>query len=349
MDLRSFYEGKRILVTGHTGFKGAWLCMMLSNLGAEVHGIALLPKDVPNLFSDTNLATSIESSTFIDIRDSSSMEKYLRDKQFDLIFHLAAQALVSEGYQDPIGTFETNVMGTVNLLVSAIQVHGLKGIVCATTDKVYSNSDIKTKFREEDRLGGKDPYGGSKAASEIAIESLYYLFEERNISLVSCRAGNVIGGGDWSKNRLIPDAMRAIRENIPLDLRNPKSTRPWQHVLDCLYGYLLVGTRILETKVSFYDCFNFGPIRSESVGEVIRILMETHELTCNNSYDNFGYEHVSLELDSSKAEAALGWVCRFNSREAISLTSEWYKQFMSGENPRTLTQTSIERYFDEIN
>ena len=349
MDLRKKYEGKKILVTGHTGFKGVWLSLMLSNFGAEIHGLSLFPEEEQNLFLDTDLENAIKSSTYLDIRDSILLKDYLREREFDLIFHLAAQALVSEGYRDPIGTFETNVMGTVNLLVGAADVVGLKGIVCVTTDKVYLNSEEKIRFQETDRLGGKDPYGGSKASSEIAIESLYYLLKDKNMSLVACRSGNVIGGGDWSKNRLIPDAMRAIQSDYELEIRNPKSTRPWQHVLDCLHGYLLVGAKIFETEVSFFDTFNFGPIHSETVNEVITLLKEDHALRFHATDESFGYEYTSLELDSTKAEEILGWHSQYSPHNSVRRTSEWYKAFFNGQDPRLLTQASIERFLDEIN
>ena len=181
MDLKTHYSGKSILVTGHTGFKGVWLCVMLNQLGAEVHGLALPPDTVPDLFSEVRLDELIESSTFLDIRDSVALGEYLQNKQFDLIFHLAAQAIVSEGYKDPRGTFETNVMGTVNLLVQIPHIVGLKGLVCSTTDKVYSNDGFSHDFKESERLGGTDPYSGSKAATENVMESLYYLLEEKNL------------------------------------------------------------------------------------------------------------------------------------------------------------------------
>jgi CDP-glucose 4,6-dehydratase len=348
MDLKSCYEGKRILVTGHTGFKGVWLCVMLNQLGAEVHGLALPPITTPNLFADVRLDALIKSSTFLDIRDSVALERYLKNKQFDLIFHLAAQAIVSEGYKDPKGTFETNVMGMVNLLLQAPDIIGLKGIVCSTTDKVYSNDGSSREFKESDRLGGSDPYSGSKAATENVMESLYYLLKEKNISLISCRAGNVIGGGDWAKNRLVPDAIRAFISDSTLEVRHPNSTRPWQHVLDCLCGYLLVGKRILESDVSEINAFNFGPKNSTSVEKLLTILKDIIGIQyVVEELSTVGKEAESLTLDSNKAKMLLMWETTFSSENAISETASWYRSYVNGENPSVLIHSSIERFLED--
>ena len=351
MDLRNVFKGKRVLVTGHTGFKGVWLTLFLIELGAEVHGLGLKPENSPNLFELTKLENLVHSSNFIDIRNQINVENFLDQNEFDLIFHLAAQALVSEGYANPIQTFETNVMGTVNLLVSASEQLNLKGVVCVTTDKVYLNHDLSIKFKESDPIGGVEPYGGSKASSEIVASSLFYLFKNSGKSLVTCRAGNVIGGGDWSKDRLIPDAIRAITSNKYLQIRNPDSTRPWQHVLDCIFGYLLVGSGILDGTIQGLESFNFGPPNSSSVKELARQL----ETLLGLEYQVFpnasiGKEHVVLELDSSKARKILNWAPFFSSYEAINETADWYKAYLTGEDAHTLTKTAIERFMaNEIN
>lgn len=346
MDALKNLRGKKVLVTGHTGFKGVWLSFFLNELGCEVHGISLPPEESPNLFEETNLHDVITSSNFIDITNSEELKNYLTNQHFDLIFHLAAQSIVSRGYEDPIGTFNTNVQGTVNLLVLASALSDLRGLIIVTTDKVYENKEWYWPYRETDALGGTEPYGGSKSASEIAIRSLSYLFDNQDTSIVTCRAGNVIGGGDWSKNRLVPDVIRTFRRGEKLKLRSPHATRPWQHVLDCLYGYLLVGSAAIDNKLDKLSSFNFGPENSLSVTDLVS-QMELHlgpiEIESGTS---IGREHYELSLDSSKSHKVLGWSPRYDAKSAISETSKWYAAHIKSGNASLLIRESIERYLN---
>jgi CDP-glucose 4,6-dehydratase len=344
MDRLINLRGKRVLVTGHTGFKGVWLSLFLKELGCEVHGISLPPESSPNLFEETKLDKVIASSSYLDITNTKDLEHYFLNKEFDLIFHLAAQSLVSRGYEDPVGTFKTNVIGTVNLMVLASKLNNLSGLIMITTDKVYENKEWCWPYRERDTLGGSESYGGSKAASEIAIKSLSYLFDGKQISVVTCRAGNVIGGGDWSENRLVPDIIRSLNKGGQLKLRHPEATRPWQHVLDCLYGYLLTGSAALNQTIDRLCSFNFGPDSSLTVLELINSMESYLGPIPVEKGSSIGKEHFELSLDSSKSRKILGWSPKYDSKSAIAETAKWYSHFEKSGNAYELIQDSIERY-----
>ena len=345
------WGGKRVVITGHTGFKGAWLSELLTTFGAHVHGISLAPHATPNLFTDANLVQIMKSHNILDIRNYISLERAMSEIQPDFVFHLAAQSTVSTGYKFPRQTFEINTTGTVNVLMSSMSSHSLQGIFCATTDKVYENHFNTNEKIESDRLGAKDPYAASKVSAEFAIESLLYLFQERNIPLAVGRAGNVIGGGDWGTNRLIPDAVKSVIDNTVLNVRSPNSTRPWQHVLDCLSGYLLVANQIMKKEQSTpLEIYNFGPEKSLTVREVLEILRKQLAFSWEIRPDSsVGHEHNQLSLNSHKAKSQLGWECRFGGNSSIEETASWYEDFIAGQNAHTLMKSSIERFLKDEN
>jgi CDP-glucose 4,6-dehydratase len=342
------FQGKRILVTGHTGFKGFWLSTLLEAIGAEVVGLS-------DGYRDTSLYALAKpkhqmAEHFIDIRNRKSIESYFQSNDYDAIFHLAAQPLVLESYKDPLTTFETNVLGTANIISSATQNPRVKFILVITTDKVYENDDSGTPFSEGARLGGHDPYSASKAAAEIIASSLRGISEKDGPQIITARAGNVIGGGDDSPNRLIPDLVRSLSENLPISIRNPASTRPWQHVLDPLAGYLRIGELCLEGKPVSH-AYNLGPGKSDhfSVEEVCAAVGKSWGSHPNiqgapQDWSQFR-EAKLLSLDSSLAERELGWRNKLSTAEAIEWTVEWEKIVREYKgNPLEQTRKQVERF-----
>lgn len=328
------YKNKRILVTGHTGFKGSWLCAWLKQLGAEVIGIALSPaENRTNLFQVANIAENM-TSFFQDINDFSRVLEIIQQMQPEIIFHLAAQPLVRLSYHDTVNTYMTNVVGTANVLEAARFCPSVKAIVAITTDKCYQNNEWVWGYRETDRLGGKDPYSASKACAELVIssyrESIYPLLDH-SIQLASARGGNVIGGGDWSEDRLIPDIVHSLQEKKTITLRNPTATRPWQHVLELLYGYLILGIKLSDSNgKQFASAWNFGPT-AESVIPVESLVRLFSELWGENTDiqvkpDVLPESHF-LRLDSSKAESLLNWHPQLNIKDSLALTAKWYKSY----------------------
>ena len=296
----SFWHGKRVLLTGHTGFKGAWLALWLSRLGALVTGISLPPETTPNLFSLAKIQTITETH-YCDIRDAALLSDLIEKAEPEIVFHLAAQALVHPSYRDPLTTFSTNVQGTANVLDALRELNTVRVVVAITTDKVYKNLEHPYPYRETDALGGHDPYSASKAAAEIVIASYKdsYL-SAKGIGVASARAGNVIGGGDWSADRLIPDAIRAWDANQPLQIRRPQSVRPWQHVLDPLNGYLTIGVNLMEGK-KISAAYNFGP------GEESKLtVQEMASYACSQWPESLGIE---IKVDSTAVpESGLLWL-----------------------------------------
>ncbi len=326
-----FYKNKRVFITGHTGFKGSWLCLLLENLGAKVTGYALAPDD-ESLFSLAKIDKKINSH-ISDIRNFKNLKEVLQNADPDIVFHLAAQPLVRDSYKDPIYNYETNVIGTVNLFEACKDLKSLKAIINITTDKCYENKEWHWPYRETDTLGGYDPYSASKACSEIVTNSYRKsFFENLNVGLASARAGNVIGGGDFSRDRIIPDIVRSIRDDRKVILRSPQAVRPWQHVLDVLYGYLLLGQKLYNNPKDFSESFNFSPLdtRELVVEEVTKNFIAE---IGNGSYEvdlskaNL-HEASMLKLDSSKAYKILGWVPKFKTTEAISKTAIWYRDYL---------------------
>jgi CDP-glucose 4,6-dehydratase len=329
----SFWRNKRVLVTGHTGFKGGWLTIWLSKMGAKVFGISLPPLGDKSLFEDAGIA-DICTSYIADIRDRENVRKIICDISPEIIFHLAAQPLVDVGYQSPLETYETNFMGTVNILDISRHVDELKVFIVVTTDKVYEGSLNKLPYVETDRLGGRDPYNASKAAVELAVSSYSQSYlHPKGISVSSARAGNVMGGGDWSKDRLIPDAIKAWSKSEAIHIRYPHALRPWQHVLEPLYGYLVLAQQTWN-DLSLSGAYNFRPEKNEvySVKDVVNIARSCFS-GAKISFDEVSknYESPWLLLNSDKAKEELGVVPKYSTEMAIKKTIDWYINYMSDE------------------
>ena len=341
------YSGKRVFVTGHTGFKGSWLCEMLLMAEAEVYGYALKPPTKPSLFTQLKLAKRIKSHVIGDVRDLKSLTAALRAAKPDYVFHLAAQPLVRESYRQPVKTFDTNVMGTVNVLEAVRRIVRKCRVVCITTDKVYENDNKGRAFKESDPLGGSDPYSASKGACEIAISSYrrsFFSAPDCPVRVASARAGNVIGGGDWAADRIVPDAMRAFLCGRTLTVRNRKSTRPWQHVLEPLTGYLTLGLSECD------GAFNFGPDEKtvKTVGQLVTELKRHFPKAkiADRTDPKAPKEAKLLRLDSAKARKSLGWTPRWDFRKTIGATAEWYKAVAAGADVRLVTDLQIESHLN---
>jgi len=343
----SFWQGKRVLITGHTGFKGSWLAIWLIRLGAKVTGIALPPNTSPNLFDLANLSQDLQNYV-CDIRDVASLKQILIREQPEIIFHLAAQPLVRASYGKPLETFSTNIMGSANLLDSLRGAENLKVVVMVTTDKVYFNREHHLPFREDDTLGGHDPYSASKAASEIVISSYRDVYlKEQGVAVATARAGNVIGGGDWSDDRLIPDAVRSWSTGQTLVIRNPHSTRPWQHVLEPLSAYMTLAQKLWQ-QPELAGAYNFGPHTHQagSVETVINLARAAYgeglialDMTKNNPH-----ESNWLALEVAKARMVLGVNPKWLLDESVIRTMKWYKAQHQGANARFLCETEISDY-----
>jgi CDP-glucose 4,6-dehydratase len=327
---KGVYGGRKILVTGHTGFKGSWLSLWLSALGADVVGLSLPPTTDPNHW---NLLKLNVESYFADIRDEVSIRNKIHAINPDMIFHLAAQPLVRRSYQEPLETWSTNVMGTANILNAARDLDSLKAVVVVTTDKCYENKEWAWGYREIDPLGGHDPYSASKGGSELVAASFRNSFFNLPTSalIASARAGNVIGGGDWSEDRLIPDLIRSIESNNALYIRSPNATRPWQHVLECLSGYLALGQQLLQGNESCAEAWNFGPERdgNRQVKEVLQTIKKhIPGFQWSQSEGLQPHEAQLLHLDSGKARENLSWKPVWSFEEGIEATVNWYKAWL---------------------
>jgi len=343
----SYWNGKRVLVTGHTGFKGSWLTIWLNKLGCRVTGISLPPPTSPSLFNLAELDKLCDSH-IIDIRDQSKLNEVFLKFQPEIVFHLAAQALVRQSYANPIETFSTNTLGTAYVLEAIRSAGSVKSAIIVTTDKVYKNSEANQPFREGDMLGGFDPYSASKAAAEIIIDSYRDSFcREKGIKLASARAGNVIGGGDWAEDRIIPDAIRAWGSNQVLKIRNPKSIRPWQHVLEPLYGYIFLGQK-LEINPLFSKSYNFGPSfeSATSVERVISLAQKSwvgSQVEWSIDLDSLK-ESTVLTLDTRLVENDLGIFPIWDICQSIDLTMNWYRSQSNGSNALKLCIDDINKF-----
>lgn len=345
------WRKRRVLVTGHTGFKGGWLALWLARLGAQVSGIGLLPATTPALYDLADIGALVDSR-FCDIRDLEPLRQHVLSAQPEVVFHLAAQPLVRASYRDPVETWSTNVLGTVNVLEAVRACPSVKAVVVVTTDKCYENREWHWGYRENDALGGHDPYSASKAGSELVVSSYRRSFFESGAPLIaSARAGNVIGGGDWSEDRLIPDAVRALSGNAPLVIRNPQATRPWQHVLEPLSGYLLLAEKLMDGERVVADAFNFGPDRegNQTVGAILDELglaWPQLKTTRPEAAASFApHEANFLYLDSSKAGHLLGWRPTWTIRQALAKTAAWYSAII--QNPsdaRALCEAQIQEF-----
>ncbi len=333
------------MVTGHTGFKGGWLTLWLARLGAEVTGVGLVPDTAPNLFVLAKIRNAAATHFIDDIRDAQRLREIVAEVQPEIVLHLAAQPLVLPAYKDPLGTFTTNVQGTANLLDALRGCEGLRVAVMITTDKVYENPEDSYPFRETDPLGGHDPYSASKAASEIVIASYRRSFlAAQGVALASARAGNVIGGGDWAKHRLIPDAVRAWQKGIALQVRHPEATRPWQHVLEPLSGYLCLAERLWVDPV-LADSYNFGPETAEAatVRHVLGLARAAYgqgEIAWASG-NRDAHEAAWLSLEVTRARNRLGVTPRWNMVECVNRTMNWYRRLAGGADAATLCVEDI--------
>ncbi|MCG8490848.1 MAG: CDP-glucose 4,6-dehydratase [Sneathiellales bacterium] len=347
----SFWKGKRVLLTGHTGFKGAWAAAWLTKLGAEVTGIALAPEQDHSLIRCLEEQLNIQSH-ILDIRDASKLDKIVKKAKPEVVLHMAAQALVRRSYQFPLETYETNVTGTLNLLLSLRETENLKAVLVVTSDKVYQNNEEGRPFVETDILGGDDPYSSSKAACEIATASMaksYYA--DKSIRIATARAGNVIGGGDFSEDRLIPDIWRAANKGDAVTLRYPDATRPWQHVLESISGYLIyLEALFADEDNALPTALNFGPAEQEvlTVGEIAFNVQKAFGINSDwqrvKSGEKLLAEKAHLALDASLAEKVLGWKATWNSRETLEKTVDWYRRYSQGDDMKTVTDRQIEEF-----
>jgi len=345
---QAFWQGKKVFLTGHTGFKGGWLALWLKKLGAEVYGYALSPPTTPNLFTIANINSDMAVSTIADIRDLSALTKAIQAAQPDVVFHLAAQPLVRQSYLDPVETYSVNVMGTVNLFEVVRKTPSIKAIVNVTTDKCYENREWIWPYREDEAVGGYDPYSSSKGCSELVTSAYRRSFlNETGVALASARAGNVIGGGDWAVDRLIPDFLKAIDAGETLVIRSPESVRPWQHVLEPLAGYLILAEKLYSNGQAYAEAWNFGPAESDArnVEWIIQqlVIAIPGAVWCLDDQPQ-PHEANFLRLDSSKAHSRLGWRPRWKLNAALELIVSWHQAWRAGEDMHTITLAQIDHY-----
>ena len=351
-------SGRRVFVTGHTGFKGGWLCMWLKKLGAEVCGYSLEPPTDPNLFSVIGLESELAQHHIGDIRDRETITKCMKDFDPEVVFHLAAQPIVGLGYREPVETFDTNIMGTVNTLEAVRQCSGIRACVVVTSDKCYENREWASGYRETDPMGGHDPYSASKGAAEIVTasyrRSYFHPQGPRPVPVATARAGNVIGGGDWAEGRIIPDFVRAVGAGKPLELRSPGAIRPWQFVLEPLSGYLLLANRLMESGMGFAGAWNFGP-KDALPMRVEQVIALAAEAWGGGQWHKTGDDHPHeaglLRLDTGKANLHLGWQPVYDTTEAIQQTIAWYRAHHDSPDSgviRAFTETMLDDYASRI-
>jgi CDP-glucose 4,6-dehydratase len=351
-ELFDFFKGKRVLVTGHTGFKGSWLTLVLREMGAEVFGYALAPDQGPNHFTLLGLESEINHHQG-DVRNAPELADALSKFKPQIVFHLAAQALVKKSYTNPAETYSTNVMGSLNLLEAVRQCPSVNALVYVTSDKCYENVEWNWGYRENDRLGGADPYSSSKACAELLFSSFTRSFFENreNFSAASVRAGNVIGGGDWSTDRIIPDCVRAAEKNSVLTLRSPTATRPWQHVLEPISGYLKLAMMLYKEPKKFDGAWNFGPSSHEirtvmEVSEAVIRLLGSGEIRVENNSGG-SHEATLLQLNCDKSNQILDWHPNWDVDTTIEKTAVWYRSFLDGQPAREITLSQIRTFFEE--
>lgn len=345
----NFFKGKKIFITGHTGFKGTWLCKILINAGADLVGYSLKPYTYPNLFDISKIEKQMKSING-DIRNLLELEKAFNEFQPEIVIHLAAQPIVKDSYKNPQYTYETNVMGTVNILECIRKSNCVKSILNVTTDKVYKNNEWEWCYRESDILDGYDPYSNSKSCSELITNSYRNsFFSEGKVAISTARAGNVIGGGDFSKNRIIPDCIRAVENNIDIIVRNPNSTRPYQHVLEPLYAYLMIVKKQYEDK-KYAGYYNVGPDESDCIktGDLVDLFCKKlgQGTKWINEHDGGPHEANLLKLDCSKIKYTFGWKPKWNVDKAIEKTIEWTKVYLNSGDISNVMDIQIEEFFN---
>lgn len=348
MELSRFWAGKRVLVTGHTGFKGTWLCLWLEQLGAEVSGISLDPDHEPSIYVLAGPWNG-QGHHIVDIRDAGQLREQVKACRPEIVIHMAAQALVRRSYRQPAETYASNVTGTINLLDAVLAAGSVKTVLVVTTDKVYAEANSGVPYRETDPLGGKDPYSNSKACAELVCQSYRDSFmKQGGIRLATARSGNVIGGGDWSQDRLVPDMVRAFDADEPVELRYPEATRPWQHVLEPLLGYLIFAKALSEERAALPDALNFGP----DPNNVATVSQVTDQLASVWGVER-GWrpapgphppEAAQLTLDSTLASSSIGWRPRLGLRQTVDWTCAWYKAWRAGADMRKFTLGQISEY-----
>ena len=350
----NIYKNKKVFLTGHTGFKGSWLSLWLTKLGAKVYGYSLSPNTDPSMFEELKISEKIEKSIIGDILDDEKLSKEIQNIKPDIVFHLAAQPLVRLSYTEPKMTYETNVIGTLNVLEAARKCASVKAFVNITTDKCYENKEVKRGYREDEPMGGYDMYSSSKGCVEIMSSSFRrsFLQEEGTYAMACARAGNVIGGGDWALDRLIPDCVRSINKGIDIEIRNPVAVRPWQHVLEPLSGYLLLGQKLLEEGKKYADGFNFGPHEDSvlTVADVSKLVCEFYgKGKVFVGEKSPLHEAGLLMLNVEKAKRVLGWEPTLTAEEAIKNTVEWYKHFYNKDcDICDFTMKQIKNYEENI-
>lgn len=346
-----FWAEQNVFITGHTGFKGSWLSILLSKLGVrDMVGYSLKPPTTPNLFELANISNLFSCNNFADIVNSQEVSNAIQEAKPTIIFHMAAQSLVIESYKTPVSTFATNITGTANILDAARYLDSLKSVVVVTSDKCYENNKSGVPHIESDRLGGHDPYSSSKACAELVTKSMRdSFFNDNNAALIAtARAGNVIGGGDWADNRLIPDCYRSFSSSSELILRNPNSVRPWQHVIEPLIGYILLAEQLANRTTNVATAWNFGPnssseLKTKQVAEIAKNTWGKASVTYDMNSSNF-VETELLKLDSQKAHKELSWVPKWSAEEAIQKSILWYKAVHDGACPRVQTEANISEY-----
>jgi CDP-glucose 4,6-dehydratase len=342
--MEQFWRGRRVLVTGHTGFKGGWLCLWLKALGADVTGYALAPATNPSLFEVARVGEGLRS-VIADIRDLLTLKKTFAAAQPEIVIHMAAQPLVRASYANPVETYATNVLGTVNVLEAARTAPSVKAIVNVTSDKCYENREWVWGYRENESMGGHDPYSSSKGCAELVTSAYRRSF---GLPLASARAGNVIGGGDWSADRLVPDILKSLAADQPVEIRHPNAIRPWQHVLEPLRGYLMLAARVHGHSSEFAEGWNFGP-RDEDcrpVSEIVATLVDAWggKAAWGAQPGEHPHEAGYLKLDSSKARTRLGWSPRTSLAEGLAMTVAWHRAWLAGEDMNSLTLRQIEHH-----
>lgn len=351
---KGLFKGRRILITGHTGFKGSWLTLLLNSIGAEVYGYSLDPPTIPSLYIEAKI-NDLVTSYIADIRDLARLKKVLDEVRPEIVFHMAAQPLVRESYKNPVETYSINVMGTVNLLEAIRNINGIKAVINVTTDKCYENREWHWGYREYEPMGGFDPYSNSKGCSELVTSSFRNSFfnpenfEKHGVAIASARAGNVIGGGDWADDRLIPDFIRAIINRVQVKIRNPYSIRPWQHVLEPLSGYLSLAVKLLQEGPKYNGAWNFGP--DDNDAKDVEWMIKT---LCNLWGNGISYiidknpgphEANYLKLDCSKSKAELGWFPIWTINKTLESIVDWNKTWLDKGDVRQICLKQIEEYF----